>query len=187
MGATSTAPMPVAAPAAIRNILFATDFSPCSNVALTFASAIARRHQAALFLVHVLPPEPRYELPLEHQPDELNACKLEAARQFDALLQSSALADLVHEPILRCGALWETIQSVIADRAIDLIVVGTHGREGIRKLLLGSTAEVIFRNAACPVLTVGPHVSSELLATGMGRILFATDFSAASMSALPYA
>ena len=54
-------------------------------------------------------------------------------------------------------------------------------------MLLGSVAETIFRNAACPVLTVGPHVSAELVSDGMRRVLYATDFSPASLHALPHA
>lgn len=74
MGAT-IAPQPVAAPAAIHNILFATDFSACSEVAFPFAIALAKQYRASLYLTHILAPEPRYELPLEVQRDELNAAK----------------------------------------------------------------------------------------------------------------
>ena len=77
---------------------------------------------------------------------------------------------------------------MVGRHAIDLIVLGSHGKHGLKKLVLGSAAEQIFRHADCPVLTVGPKV----VAPGPGEvafkhILFATDFSAGSLRALPYA
>ncbi len=187
MGATATQPAATATPVKVRNILFATDFTASSEAALPFALALAKHYGAAVFVTHVLPPEPRYELPLEPEPDAINPRKQQAQENFDALLASGVLNEVVHEPILRCGEFWETMQDVIASRGIDLIVTGTHGRQGLRKLILGSVAEVIFRHAACPVLTVGPFASKELVAGGIRRVLFATDFSPASLAALPYA
>ena len=185
MGATATLPSATIAPVAIRNILFATDFSATSDAALPFALTLAKHFGASLFVTHILPPEPRYELPLEPQPDVTNARKQEAQAQFDALLASGRLSEVVHEPILRGGEFWPTLQDVIASRAIDLIVTGTRGRQGVRKLLLGSVAEKIFRQAPCPVLTVGPQ--ARLSVPPMKSVLFATDFSPASLAALPYA
>lgn len=187
MGATATLQTSAATPVAIRNILFATDFSATSEAALPFALALAKHYGAALFVTHILAPEPRYELPLEPEPDAINPRKQKAQTNFDALLASGLLNEVPHEPILRCGEFWETMQDVIASRAIDLIVAGTHGRQGLRKMILGSVAEKIFRHAACPVLTVGPHASKELVADGIRRVLFATDFTTVSLAALPYA
>jgi len=71
---------------------------------------------------------------------------------------------------------------------VDLIVMGTHGRKGVSRALLGSAAEEIFRKASCPVLTVGPHVSQNTeRRLAMKQILFATDFSPESLAALPFA
>ena len=68
------------------------------------------------------------------------------------------------------------------------MVVGTHGATGIEKLVMGSTAEEIFRLSPKPVLTVGPHVSDDLeFDAGLDRILFPTDFSPQSVRALAYA
>ncbi len=187
MGAIAATPTPAATPVVIRNILFATDFSATSEAALPFALALAKHYGAAIFVTHVLPAEPRYELPIEPEPDATNARKQEARERFDALLSSGVLNEVVHEPILRNGEFWETMQDVIANRAVDLIVTGTHGRQGLRKLILGSVAEIIFRHAACPVLTVGPYASTQLVADGIRRVLYATDFSTASLAALPYA
>jgi nucleotide-binding universal stress UspA family protein len=70
----------------------------------------------------------------------------------------------------------------------DLIVMGTHGRTGVSRALLGSAAEETFRRANVPVLTVGPHVSTNTeRRLAMREVLFATDFSRESLAALPFA
>jgi nucleotide-binding universal stress UspA family protein len=86
------------------------------------------------------------------------------------------------------AALWSALQPVIKQHNIDLIVLGTHGRTGLRKLLLGSFAEEVFRRSTVPVLTIGPDVRKSTHAGGHFRsVLFATDFSASSLTALPFA
>ena len=186
MGAT-TSPIPVSAPVAIRNILFATDFSSSSEAALPFALCLARRYGATLFCTHVLAPEPRYDWPLERESDAMNAPKQEAIRRLAAAFESNEMSGIVHAPILRTGPFWPTMQEIIADHQIDFIVTGTHGRGGFRKLFLGSKAELIFRNATCPVLTVGLHAQASAANNGNRRIVFATDCSSTSLKALPYA
>ena len=93
-----------------------------------------------------------------------------------------------HEAIIEIGDVWEAASALIEKNDIDLIVLGTHGRQGVDKVLLGSVAEEILRLAPCPVLTVGP--CDRLVANGaaeMKRILYATTFSPASVSAAAYA
>jgi nucleotide-binding universal stress UspA family protein len=68
------------------------------------------------------------------------------------------LEGIPHRSYVRHGQVWKTLESIIQENEIDLIVLGTHGRTGLGKLLLGSVAEDILRHAACPVLTVGPKV-----------------------------
>src|SRR5258705_11833475 len=73
----------------------------------------------------------------------------------------SLLVGLAHETILvRNESVWSAVEKMLAEREIDLIVLGTHGRTGMMKLLLGSVAEEIFRRASVPVLTIGPSVRS---------------------------
>jgi nucleotide-binding universal stress UspA family protein len=72
----------------------------------------------------------------------------------------------------------------IKRKKIDLLVLGTHGRTGLKKLVIGSTAEELFRCAPCPVLTVGPSAAR---IGPVRRVLFATDFGPSSLQALPYA
>jgi nucleotide-binding universal stress UspA family protein len=86
------------------------------------------------------------------------------------------------------GGIWDVISQTIEEKKVDLVVTGTHGREGLGKMVMGSHAENIPRHPPVPVLVVGPHARIEPeTATRMNRILFATDFSEASLAALPYA
>jgi nucleotide-binding universal stress UspA family protein len=86
------------------------------------------------------------------------------------------------------GSIWDVISRNIEEKEVDLLVTGTHGREGLGKMVMGSHAENILRHSPVPVLVVGPYVRSEPETTArMKRILFATDFSEASLAALPYA
>jgi nucleotide-binding universal stress UspA family protein len=80
------------------------------------------------------------------------------------------------------GDVWEVLAAKIKELSIDLLVVGTHGRSRIGKLLLGSTAEEIFRQATCPVLMVGPKAPGPKR-HGIGRIMFCTGFSHHSLQA----
>jgi nucleotide-binding universal stress UspA family protein len=86
------------------------------------------------------------------------------------------------------SAVWDAVKRTIECRAIDLIVLGTHGRTGAEKLLLGSVAEEIFRRSPVPVLTVGPRVRTSSHNAGQfHRILLATDFTTASIAGAPFA
>jgi len=86
------------------------------------------------------------------------------------------------------GILEDVLSQLIEERKISLVVVGTHGRSGFTKLLLGSVAEEIFRTSKCAVMTISPWEPPYLLTHGrFESVLFATDFSHGSMDALPYA
>lgn len=167
-----------------KNILLATDFSDTSEKAFNYAVAIARRHGSRISLAHVIPPESVSfipELPGERERDELK-------RQMDTLASRSELSQIPHETVLRAGSVWSVLCAVIQQHDIELVVLGTHGRSGLNKLVLGSVAEEVVRRANCPVLTVGPHIDAALSTTGeFHRILFATDFHSASAKALDYA
>ncbi len=172
----------------LKHILATTDFSECSLNALRQAAAIARIHGSDLTLLHVIPPEPTLQRSLEPPTWEYQDIVRQAKRQMQTAEHEEILAGIPHELRVEGGSLKQVLLGVIENREISLIVSGTHGRTGIKKLLLGSTAEQIFRIATCPVLTIGPQLPSRLLTHGRFQsILFATDFSSASHRALPYA
>jgi nucleotide-binding universal stress UspA family protein len=93
-----------------------------------------------------------------------------------------------HEAIMQKGQIWAEIAAIVREKAIDMVVCGTHGRTGVIKVLMGSVAENIYRHAPCPVLTVGPNIAAEPESVGdIHTILFPTDFSSESLAAGPYA
>lgn len=172
---------------ALKNILFATDFSPCSQTALSYARAIAERYDSTVHMVHVVAPEPAIEMPLYRAP-ELITEKEEAEVTMKTLLASKPFGRVAYTATVEQGPLWEVLALFIEEKSIDLIVLGTHGRRGLKKLVFGSVAEEVFRLAPCPVLTVGPHVMPERAAVAdFKTILFATDFDSGSQHALAYA
>ena len=178
----------VATRVAFKNILFATDFSDVSQRALLHALAMAKRYDSKLTVVHVAPPEAQTPIPMEPVPLEMDWQKKKAAESLARLEDFEPLHMYPHETVLRQGNPWLEMSSIIADKGIDLIVLGTHGRGMIGTLLLGSVAEQVLRHATCPVLTVGPDVAPSLVDhEQMSHILFATDFSEGSLHALPYA
>lgn len=171
---------------ALSNILFATDFSPHSDLALPYAVAIAHQYGSKLYGAHVV----RSDDYLFTVPD-LWPAHLQPEKQLQQEVKArldEQLRGVPHEALLGIGDVWNAISRLISEHAIDLLVVGTHGRTGTRKLLMGSIAEKIFRHAACPVLSVGPNVASKPdTEIKFRRILFATDFGEESLAALPYA
>ena len=172
----------------LRNILCATDFSSSSHAALIHATSLARRYDSQIYVAHVIRPDAYQLVPPEAVGAALEQTRLYAEQQMANVLISGKLRGIPHQVLLEQGALWTTLSNMIDEHSIDLVVVGTHGRTGVRKLLLGSVAEEIFRLAPCPVLTVGPKVSEEALADPEPRhILYATDFTPTAEPAAAYA
>lgn len=175
-------------PVTVRNILLATDFSQYSARALSFALGIAARYAATLHVFHCIDPTP-YNMVA---PDAVQTACEAAWRDMHRLesdLRSRGLAKDVEVKLRVEAADLPTILPEIA-RALDLglIVVGTHGRTGWRKVVLGSVAEIVVDHAPCPVLTVGPSTDRNRLEQfGPESILLANDTSASSKLAESYA
>lgn len=170
-----------------KNILYLTDFSQPSEAALPFLASLARAYGSSVHALHVLmPPMFGYTSPALTDP-AIEVWEQRAREDMDRV--SSYLTGLPHECLIeRGGEIWPLVANAIQQRNIDLIVVGTHGRTGAQRLLLGSVAEEIFRMAQAPVLTIGPEVRTEPHNDAkFHRILFATDFTPASVAAVPYA
>jgi nucleotide-binding universal stress UspA family protein len=172
---------------AFRHILVATDFSETSRRALCDAVALAVENEAQLSLVHVLQPDRKYGA-LENPP-ELDLERIAAEKQIKALVDELGPEQKIDATLVKHGPVAEQVASVIEERAIDLLVIGTRGRGGLQKLALGSVAEELLRIAPCPVMTIGPKADIATIANGSGfhRILFATDFGKGSAKALPIA
>lgn len=171
-----------------KQVLIATDFSDASQGAFDYAVAIARRYSSALSVVHAIPPDPREPIPIYPAPRELDRTRLEAEQQIKQLGEDARIHDLNPHLLLEQGPVWDVLGGVIQRENVDLLVLGTRGRGGLKKLALGSVAEEVLRLAPCPVLTIGPNVPlAGSGTTEFKRILFATDFGPTSAKTFPYA
>jgi nucleotide-binding universal stress UspA family protein len=170
------------------NVLVAIDFSDSSEIALRHGVAIARHYGAQFYLTHVVS---SLGLTLAGGDAfvmaEAVALK-DALRREKELVESGALAGLPHHLIVSEGEIWQEIQSIAERQHIDLIVLGTHGRTGLRKLVLGSIAEQIFLHATCPVLSVGPFAAPNPPANlNLRHVLYCTALSQEPALAAQYA
>ena len=171
---------------ALNHILFATDFSPAAEAALPYAIGLAKQYGAKVHGLHVRFPATYPIVGPEAMPQVIEAAEEQA--KFEAHQMHEMLAPVSHDVTITEGDLWPTLKEMVDQQKVDLIVMGTHGRTGVSRALLGSAAEEIFRKASCPVLTVGPRVSPNTeRRLAMKEILFATDFSPESLAALPFA
>ena len=172
----------VATPITMRSVLYLTDFSSSSEAALPLAVGIARKYVGSVEVLHVLTPV----IP-ESCPDALKADE-ELAEAEMQKIRSNIVGVACQTTMARGMVLWEAIERTIWEHHIDLIVIGTHGRTGLPKLLLGSVAEEVFRRSTVPVLTVGPGFRKGGADDArIDRVLFATDFGSESEAATPYA
>jgi nucleotide-binding universal stress UspA family protein len=169
----------------LTNILLATDFSPAAKNALGYAGALAQSFGAKLYALHVQEPA-NYALPPEMWEASEKAQRSEMEDLHETLTRS--FAGVRSEALLAEGGLWEAVALTIEKYGIEMVVLGTRGRGGLGKMILGSGAEEILRRANVPVLTVGPGVDPEKWPSGKFRsILLATEFGRASQAAMKYA
>jgi nucleotide-binding universal stress UspA family protein len=144
-----------------KRILVPTDFSAGSRAALDHAAGLAERFGATVVALHVWQPPALMRaddaISLAGEPYQTLA---EAAR-----LRASAAMDDFLAPLIEHEGLWfrrqlatgdpaDAILDAASDGRFDLIVMGTHGRTGIKRMILGSVAEKVTRRASCPVLTI---------------------------------
>jgi nucleotide-binding universal stress UspA family protein len=167
---------------AFKNILFLTDFSEASESALAYALGFAKHFNANLYPAHACDPVILTEGVTANVIDKI-------AENGRVQLETLAKNNKIKGPVLFARSSVETaFPKWIEEHGIDLVVVGTHGRRGLQRFLMGSTAEFIFRNATCPVLTVGPHVATRPYNGFVGEnILFPTDLGSHAEFACAYA
>ena len=140
-----------------KRIVVGTDFSPNADAALDYAVALAKPLGAEIVIVYA------YEVPVYAFPDgamitgdlvdRLEKVSDEAMRD---LLTKRKASGVPMSGVVAIGPAWQEIDRVAEDRKADLVVVGTHGRRGLARMVLGSVAERVVRTSRCPVLTVGP-------------------------------
>jgi nucleotide-binding universal stress UspA family protein len=170
----------------IQKVLIATDFSNASKTAVDFGLRFAEGLHARASVVSVVVRDQF----LLAGPEVFVAAKDAAERDMHALQDELLskhllLNDKDHMYLLEGDPAAAILEFARATQA-DLIVVGTHGRSGLPKALLGSVAERIFRSSSVPVLTLGPQVEEGLIYTAPRKILVAADFTPASRQAVRY-
>lgn len=164
----------------IRNILFPTDHSACAERAFRHAGFLSERHGAELHALRVTPvPAPLADAPLADPRSEgLKYFQEEVAerlhRKWEDEAAESGLPEktaLVTEQV-KAPSVPEAILTYAEEQDVDLIVMGTHGRRGLRRFMLGSVAEEVVRHAPCDVLTVRGERPPEI-----ERLLVSIDLS----------
>jgi nucleotide-binding universal stress UspA family protein len=146
---------------AIKNILFATDFSDVSEAALPYVTALSLRYGSNVHVMHAVPETTLVALGTP-DPAVMGAIYegVHSAAQEKIQRLSLRLRGYPHQTYVRHGKVSEAVADLVRGQNIDLMILGTHGRTGLGRLVMGSVAEEIFRTSPCPVLTVGPRVSS---------------------------
>ena len=172
----------------IRKVLIATDFSRCSNLALSFGLGLAHGYKANAFVVFVVPADQF----MIAGPEAYAAAKDAAQRDLLELKQElrkkhSYVEGEDYHLFLLEGDVAESILDFVRQKEIDVVVVGTHGRGGLGRALMGSVAERVFRQSPAPVLTLGPHLQRIARAGAPANILVPVDFTPASRRAAHYA
>jgi nucleotide-binding universal stress UspA family protein len=140
----------------LKNILFPTDFSEASRAALPFAQSLAKLYGSTVLVAHSIPTEPHQSIVTERLPAQDNVIWHDAQQKLENLRDDPAFHSIPTKTLLDRGEVGEVIAEMIRQENVGLVVLGTHGRRGVTKLILGSSAEKIYRSANCPVLTVGP-------------------------------
>lgn len=144
----------------LKHIVVAVDFTETSDKALAYAIELARTFGATLTAVHA------YQIPVYGFPEGAYITAADVAAQIataaqgrlDALVDAHKSANVPMTAVLRDGVAWEEVNNLAGERKADLIVIGTHGRRGLARALLGSVAENVIRTATVPVLVIhGPR------------------------------
>lgn len=153
----------------VRKILAPVDFSPCSMAGAMYGAFMSKALGATLSLFHVVPPHPATLI--ERASVDLSAVNCQNLRK--ARLNMKALGELDFLRDTKCGVeirLGDPVTEICGETKehnVDLVVISTHGRDGFKRMLLGSVAEQVVRQAECPVLVVPGRCATDGRQTGI--------------------
>ncbi len=176
----------------IQRVLCAVDFSEFSRRAFRYAAGMARHFGARLFVQHTIPdgfPEFAAERDREAMEAAIRVARQEARRKIQRVARQAGTREEEIRVILNGGDIRKLILETVLTEKIDLLVMGTHSRKGLSRLVMGSVAEHVLDAAACPVLVVN-RTAREMVElhqpdpVHIRTILLATDFSRNSDRAL---
>ena len=181
----------------LRRILCPIDFSEFSMRAYRYALSLAWHYRAKLFVQHVVElwryPYADFAASVAAFDEFYQALREGAEEQLQQFLKTCTQDEVQPEHVVQQGMAPDRILDFAEAQEVDLIVMGTHGRRGFDRLMLGSVTERVMRRASCPVLTVNKP-SHDFIGSDkrpgpvhLGRIVFCTDFSENSQQALDYA
>lgn len=179
---------------AYESILCPVDFSEFSKCALAFAGSIAGRHRSKLFVQHVVEVQNKIEAGFagaEFYAEYRELLRTNGEDRLAKFLKDAPVSDAQPAPVVSEGFPTDAILGFATVESVDLIVMGTHGRRGLDRFMLGSVTERVVRKAACPVLTVHGRTAEfaeagRLPTTRGGKILLCTDLSDRSRRAFDY-
>jgi len=166
----------------IQKILVPVDFSEPSKHAITYALSLSLQYKARLIFCHVVPISVAlaYALPTESYAIEREEAE-KAKEQLPNLIPAEYRDRVKLETIVKIGDVSDELLGVVADENVDLVIMGTHGRGGLERFLLGSLTENMLRKVSVPILTVSNlDAAKDLQSVGpvpLHKILYATDFS----------
>jgi nucleotide-binding universal stress UspA family protein len=168
--------------AKFKTILLGVDFSGPVVAALNAAKSLADQFGGTLFLVHAV-------APVLYGPGatpELLETDLETARaQMEVAVSKANLGSIAHRTVIEFAEPTDLIDEIARAQSADLVIVGSHGAEGLKKLAFGSVAESVLRRVPCPVLVMGPRCRENL--DTIRSIVFATDLEARAFRPAQYA
>jgi nucleotide-binding universal stress UspA family protein len=170
-------------PLIVREILAATDFSEEATLAVKVASRVARQFGCKLHVLHAVNPDAFVTGVTPYiQRIDVDSAKKRLHAYCSRIAQ---LRMAKHDEVVRLEPAADAIAAVAEQKKVDLLVVGSSGRSGVSKLVLGSVAEAAIRNVHCPVLVVGPNCL--VRAAALEAILVATSLPMGSLRAAQYA
>jgi nucleotide-binding universal stress UspA family protein len=168
-----------------RRILLATDFSESSRQAVREAAALAREHHSQLTLVHVADRQLWQFAP----PSTMEAIREQVwdagTKSMEEWKRSAEMPRNIKTVVCE-GDIPEEINKLARKMKADLVIIGTHGRQGLQQLMVGSIAQEVLRTVECPVMTIGPAIT-HAAENRKSVIVVATDFSPAAKKATAYA
>jgi nucleotide-binding universal stress UspA family protein len=169
-----------------RSILVATDRSTANEKAVKLGAELAKEFHAKLHILHAISPE-YHSVNLRGPFPELDLVDLEAEKEnlHHYLDHIPELRAIKHEEWVSLGFVGEVIQAAAESKGIDLLVLGSHGRQGLAKLTLGSVAEWAIHRLGYPVLVAGPSCDRNVLP--LRSIVLASDLSEQSLRPAQYA
>jgi nucleotide-binding universal stress UspA family protein len=142
----------------IRRVMHATDFSKASRPAFAMAVELAKANRAELILIHTLTLTPPFlggEFITPQVWDEIESgARAAVQKQLDALIAKTRKAGVRATSLIVLGSPYEQIVRAARAKRVDVLVIGTHGRTGLPRFVLGSVAQRVLATASCPVLTV---------------------------------